>query len=275
MGKIIDSKYYPYIGVILVFIALIVGYYFFSRTHKNKNKENEPFRDARPHRHLEQDVDEHEDNDDSNDDNSDADTDDTDSSDSSDDASDQDDSHVESFQPDNPASSNNGTVSFKSNDKQELKTNNTAKKGQFKNSSYKNGKRGGKSQTLDKFFEETNSPFGDSNYKGWSPDDEDKGNMASYTPGKQKIVNDNFNSADLLPNEANKDWFEDVQATSIKNPHMINIYRPVGVNTISTSLKNPSHDIRGTPPNPKNFVSPWGMSSIEPDVNIKNQALCY
>ena len=73
-----------------------------------------------------------------------------------------------------------------------------------------------------------------------------------------------------------QDWFQDpYESTSVKNTHLINIYRPVGVNTIQTTLKNPSHDIRGSPPNPKYAVSPWQNSSYEPDTNLRNQSLCY
>lgn len=33
-----------------------------------------------------------------------------------------------------------------------------------------------------------------------------------------------------------------------------------GINTIGSSLKNPTYDIRGNIPNPKFAVSPWGNS---------------
>ena len=58
-------------------------------------------------------------------------------------------------------------------------------------------------------------------------------------------------------------------AISVKNRHLINISKPIGVNTIGTSLRNPSHDIRGTPSCPKFVISPWLQSSIEPDHNLK------
>ena len=43
----------------------------------------------------------------------------------------------------------------------------------------------------------------------------------------------------------------------------------MGANTISGSLRNGTHDIRGDIVNPKIPVSPWGNSTIEPDTNIK------
>ena len=43
----------------------------------------------------------------------------------------------------------------------------------------------------------------------------------------------------------------------------------IGINTIGESLKNASYYIRGTIPNPKFVVSPWGNSTYEPDFNLK------
>jgi hypothetical protein len=83
-----------------------------------------------------------------------------------------------------------------------------------------------------------------------------------------------FNNADLLPNEVNKDWFEsDFSNARIKigNDNLINTDRyMIGVNTVGQSLKNPSYDLRPSPPCPKVTVSPWNQSTIEPDFNIKS-----
>ena len=81
---------------------------------------------------------------------------------------------------------------------------------------------------------------------------------------------DLFDVDKFLPKDIRDDWFEVMpEPISVKNRHLINITRPIGVNTIGTSLRNPSHDIRGAPPCPKFVVSPWLQSSIEPDINIK------
>jgi hypothetical protein len=81
---------------------------------------------------------------------------------------------------------------------------------------------------------------------------------------------DLFDTEKLLPKETKNDWFEVMpDAISVKNRHLINISKPIGVNTIGTSLRNPSHDIRGTPSCPKFVISPWLQSSIEPDHNLK------
>ena len=118
--------------------------------------------------------------------------------------------------------------------------------------------RGG-SGDIDRFFMDGDVDNAAEN-REFAPHDEVSDSLAAYVPKKT--------DEGLLPVEE-KDWFEDVTPTRIKNRHLINIYRPVGVNTISTSLKNPSLDIRGNPANPKTVVSPFLNSSIEPDHNIR------
>jgi len=118
--------------------------------------------------------------------------------------------------------------------------------------------RGG-SGDIDRFFMDGDVENATEN-REFSPVDEVSDKLAAYVSKKT--------DEGLLPVEE-KDWFEDVTPTRIKNRHLINIYRPVGVNTISTSLKNPSLDIRGNPANPKTVVSPFLNSSIEPDHNIR------
>ena len=118
--------------------------------------------------------------------------------------------------------------------------------------------RGG-SGDIDRFFMDGDADNAAEN-REFSPNDDVSDKLAAYVPKKT--------DEGLLPVEE-KDWFEDVTPTRIKNRHLINIYRPVGVNTISTSLKNPSLDIRGNPANPKTVVSPFLNSSIEPDHNIR------
>jgi hypothetical protein len=151
----------------------------------------------------------------------------------------------------------------------------------YKSMNYKDTPRGG-SGDLDKFFMDGNVENTGNNTQ-FSAADNVSDKYAAY---HSKQVNKNGsggsggsgglggsggsgNSDDgLLPVEE-KDWFEDVTPTKIKNRHLINIYRPVGVNTISSSLKNPSLDLRGTPANAKTVVSPFLNSSIEPDHNIR------
>jgi len=155
--------------------------------------------------------------------------------------------------------------------KRKMRTRNTAEPGEFKNSSYRDGKRGGSSNDLDKFFEEGNTFDPSSSNDGFLPNDEAASSgHAPYVSSRKRSQReeDKFNSGDLLPKETNSDFFEDVQAVSVKNRHLINIFRPIGVNTVSSSRKNGTRDIRGEPANPKNFVSPFLNSSIDPGQNI-------
>lgn len=78
-------------------------------------------------------------------------------------------------------------------------------------------------------------------------------------------TNDIFNSQDYLPS-ANSfpDWFDILpESIIVKN-------KPIGINTIGSSLKTPTYDIQGPPPCPKFVISPWLHSTIEPDTNFKS-----
>lgn len=152
----------------------------------------------------------------------------------------------------------------------------------YKKSTFADGNRGG-SGSWDNFFDDNNNLIGASqgDNGGFAPMDGTNGGFASFkskgdTCGAGKVCDpeDLFNSDKMLPQEVNDDWF-DVQPepVSVKNRHLINVTKPIGVNTIGTSKKNASHDIRGTIPNPKMTVSPWLQSSIEPD-NMLRGGLC-
>ena len=79
-----------------------------------------------------------------------------------------------------------------------------------------------------------------------------------------------FDASALLPQEKNDDWF---QTIDVNNDNLINSYRPVALNTVGTSHKNGSLDIRGDGDAicPKTNVSPWNQSTIEP-ARVHNKA---
>jgi hypothetical protein len=69
-------------------------------------------------------------------------------------------------------------------------------------------------------------------------------------------------------NNLNNNTF--IDELNINDDKLINTERYIiGINTVGQSLKNASYDIRGTIPNPKFVVSPWGNSTYEPDFNLK------
>jgi len=74
----------------------------------------------------------------------------------------------------------------------------------------------------------------------------------------------------LLPQEKHDDWFETIdEPISVKNRHLISVQQPIGINTVGSSKKNATLDLRPAPPNPKIVVSPWLNSTIEPDYNTR------
>ena len=157
--------------------------------------------------------------------------------------------------------------------RRKFKSKNAAAEGEYKRSNYANGRGNNNMAELDSFFAENNdlitSSYGAND--GFAPADFGP-ESANYQAGKKKEMTEDeiFNVDEYLPQEKTDDWFEVMpEPISVKNRNLINVTRAIGVNTIGSSLKNPSYDIRGNIPNPKMVVSPWNQSSIEPDLNIK------
>jgi len=93
-----------------------------------------------------------------------------------------------------------------------------------------------------------------------------------FTKRTPSDIKDQFDSNKMLPNEIEQDWF-DVEplltTKKIRGTHLLHPKVHMGVNTVGSSLRNGTHDLRGDIPNPKIYVSPWLNSTIEPDTNIK------
>lgn len=93
-----------------------------------------------------------------------------------------------------------------------------------------------------------------------------------YVKRTPEDVKNQFDSAAMLPNEIEDDWF-DVEplltTKKVAGTYLIHPKVHMGVNTVGSTLRNGSHDLRGDIPNPKINVSPWNNSTIEPDTNIK------
>lgn len=154
--------------------------------------------------------------------------------------------------------------------------------GCYKGSSYDGARRGNTAPSgWDKYFDQNNDIIGGSQNgapQDFLPVDESGGNLAVFKSTGGPVCGSNqgcqpedlFDVDKYLPQEVNDDWFEvQPEPVSVKNRHLINITKPLGVNTIGTSLKNSSYDIRGSVSCPKSIVSPWGNSSIEADSNLK------
>jgi len=176
---------------------------------------------------------------------------------------------------------NNPDLSERRNLRDKMLSRNSSRrknKKQYSHSSYNLGERDGDLQNLDAFFNDE-LPQDYNASRGFRPSlDEGTDKYARYVSDKKQrklTEREKFDVDKLLPKESNDEWFDDpYQSANVNSSHLINLFRPVAVNTIGNSLKNASHDIRGSPANPKYPVSPWSNSSIEPDINIKGNMLC-
>lgn len=73
---------------------------------------------------------------------------------------------------------------------------------------------------------------------------------------------------ELMPADANSKFakLNPAGQGSVSGQNFLNAGHHIGVNTVGQSLRNASHDIRQTPPNPRDVVSPWMQSTIAPDL---------
>ncbi len=138
-----------------------------------------------------------------------------------------------------------------------------------------------------------NSNQRESNENEWMKDMENSGSIFDNQKSEEKVVpletqnNDlngevNYNEEEkvnesdpqvlynvdnYLPQETNDDWFDTVkEPIPIEKRNLISQVRPIGLDTIGSSKKNCTRDIRGEYPNAKLAVSPWNNSSIEPSL---------
>lgn len=147
---------------------------------------------------------------------------------------------------------------------------------EYNQSSYASGQRGnGEISNLDSFFEDRLAISPENTNDEFTPYDETNNGLAIYKNDSKVSDEDMYNLDNYLPKEQNKDWFDvPPEAVQIKDRHLINVTRPVGIATNASSRRNASHDIRGTPVVPKFTVAPWLQSSIDPDDNINRGKLC-
>lgn len=81
------------------------------------------------------------------------------------------------------------------------------------------------------------------------------------------VARDRLTSADLLPLDANSKWAElNPQCSGdLQDQNYLTAGYHIGINTVGQSMRNANLDLRAAPPNPQLPVSPWGISTIEPD----------
>ena len=95
------------------------------------------------------------------------------------------------------------------------------------------------------------------------------GNTSVDSSPDSRFVRDRLTSSDLLPKDAaNSKWAQINPAGSgmLGDQNFLTAGYHVGINTIGQTLRNANLQLRSEPPNPQVAVSPWGISTIEPDV---------
>lgn len=168
----------------------------------------------------------------------------------------------------NDSNSTMVTIEKRSRGLNNNKLNETSKK--YHESSYKAQNRD--LETVDKSYYNVRDITKNYTDRYTAIEDSDE-NLASIDVGNNKgTEKDKYNLNSFLPQEEEKDWFETIETVDVKNSHLINIYKPIGVNTIGSCQKNATYDLRGTDKAicPKFVVSPWMQSSIEPDRSMKS-----
>jgi len=143
--------------------------------------------------------------------------------------------------------------------------------GRYKHDSYRALGAGTDLKQIDRQF---NVPDVTKNYvdRFVSVDESGPQNAPVNIPNNKGTDKDKFNSNSFLPQEKERDWFETIETVDVKNSHLINIYRPIGADTIGSSHKYATYDLRGLDKAvcPKFVVSPWLQSSAEPDRSSKS-----
>jgi hypothetical protein len=79
---------------------------------------------------------------------------------------------------------------------------------------------------------------------------------------------DRLSAEELLPKDAaNTKWAQMNPAGQgdVSDKNFLTAGYHVGVNTVGQSLRNANYQLRSEPPNPQVPVSPWNISTIEPD----------
>lgn len=93
--------------------------------------------------------------------------------------------------------------------------------------------------------------------------------LAATTAAPSCYPRDRLTAEDLLPKDAaNSKWAQMNPAGQgdVQGVNFLSASWQVGVDTVGSSLKNSSWDIRSEPPNPQVVVSPWGNTTIQPNL---------
>jgi len=83
--------------------------------------------------------------------------------------------------------------------------------------------------------------------------------------GRQQVVD----PAELLPKDENSEWakLNPMGNGDLQNVNLLQSGYHIGINTVSSSLRNANLQLRSEPANPQQDVGPWNNTTISPDIN--------
>jgi hypothetical protein len=84
----------------------------------------------------------------------------------------------------------------------------------------------------------------------------------NYRNNNKNIQNPN----DLLPRNGNNNWLSPNGKGELSNVSLLKAGYHLGIDTVSSSLRNANLQLRSEPPNPQNQVGPWNQTTITPEV---------
>jgi hypothetical protein len=113
-------------------------------------------------------------------------------------------------------------------------------------------------------------PLGNEVYKPVQQPDLQVPDVQDTQVASQCMTRDRLTSADLLPLDANSKWAElnPQCAGDIQDQNYLTAGYHIGINTVGQSMRNANLQLRYEPPNPQIPVSPWLISTIEPDSRV-------
>lgn len=86
------------------------------------------------------------------------------------------------------------------------------------------------------------------------------------SPAPPSSSQQNLSPSDLLPKDINSEWSNlNPASNDLKNLNLLSADQMIGINTVSSSLRNANLQIRSEPIIAKKDVGPWAHSTIEPD----------
>jgi hypothetical protein len=95
--------------------------------------------------------------------------------------------------------------------------------------------------------------------------------VQTSTPGMPKSCSPHevVDPSQLLPSDKNSEWasMNPMGAGDIQNVQLLQAGHHIGLNTVSSSLRNANLQVRSEPANPQLDVSPWMNTTIQPDSN--------